>query len=138
MTSWQNHRMMQRAGFLLGLFLTAILLAAPGSAAQACNRHGQVSETGVHATAAAKQAASRTAKQNARAVQVLPAKAQTGKTHPCCPCGCSQGLCGGGLAFITSRFDIPSPIAAATRLRPAEGPGSWRIAISAMERPPRA
>jgi hypothetical protein len=134
-----NHRVMQRAGFFLGLFLAAILLAAASSSVHACNRHDQVSKAATHAIAAVKQgAASQTAKQIVRTAVLLPAKVRSEKAHSCCPCGCSQGLCGGALALLTSRFEIPCPIAVANRVRPGDGPTLWRIAIFGMERPPRA
>jgi hypothetical protein len=74
-----NHRMMHRAGFFLGLFLAVIAVAAPGSFAQACNHHDHASEAKTHASAPAKQAASRMGKQDVRAVLLV--KAQTEKTR---------------------------------------------------------
>src|SRR5215469_1275950 len=135
-----NHRVMQRtAGFILGLCLATILLAAGSSSAHACGHHDQISKASIYPMAAANQAAaSQTAKQIARSAALVPAKAPAGKTHPYCPCGCSQGPCGGSLALLTSRLEIQSPIAVANRVWPGDGPAIGRIAVFGMERPPRA
>jgi len=128
--------MQKTASFLIGLIVTAILLAASTSFAQACN-HPEATAT-VAQKAAPLQSAKLTSDYSYQMIQAPAAKTLPGNAHSCCPCGCSQALCGGGAALISSPFDIPAPFAVSARQRHRNADAPWREVLFGMERPPRA